>query len=38
VTYGGWRGVMPDHAALPSGKWGEWIADLDDGMTGTCRP
>jgi len=36
-AYGEMRLVMPDAATVPAGKWGEWIADLDDRMTGTCR-
>ena len=36
VTYGEHRPLMP--RAEPIGpKWGDWVADLDDGMTGTCR-
>lgn len=37
ISYAEARLVMPDAATVPIGKWGEWIADTDDRMTGTCR-
>jgi len=36
-SYGEARLTMPDALTVPDGKWGEWIADLDDRMTGACR-
>jgi hypothetical protein len=36
-SYGEARLSMPDLDMFPGGKWGYWIADLDDRMTGTCR-
>ena len=36
-SYGEARLTMPDADIVPLGKWGDWIADLDDRMTGTCR-
>ena len=27
---------MPPPDTVPSGAWGDWIADTDDRMTGTC--
>lgn len=38
VSYGEARLSMPPPETVPGGQWGEWIADLDDRMTGTCRP
>jgi hypothetical protein len=28
---------MPAVDTVPGGKWGDWIADTDDRMTGACR-
>jgi hypothetical protein len=36
-SYGEARLAMPDALTVPDGAWGEWIADLDDRMTGACR-
>jgi hypothetical protein len=36
-SYGEARLTMPDALTVPDGAWGEWIADLDDRMTGACR-
>lgn len=37
ISYGEARLSMPDANTVPGGKWGEWIADTDDRMTGACR-
>lgn len=37
LSYGEARLAMPDPNTIPLGVWGEWIADTDDRMTGTCR-
>ena len=37
MAYGEARLAMPGDP-LPAGPWGEWVADTDDRMTGTCRP
>ena len=37
VSYGEARLGMPRAEPVPTGKWGDWVADLDDRMTGTCR-
>lgn len=31
------RTSMPPADTVPAGVWGEWIADTDTRMTGTCR-
>lgn len=36
-SYAEARLAMPDAATVPAGRWGEWVADLDDRMTGACR-
>ena len=36
LTYGAQRNAMP-RAEPIVGKWGEWVADTDDAMTGACR-
>ena len=36
VSYGEARLAMPRAEPLV-GSWGEWVADLDDRMTGACR-
>lgn len=36
ASYAEARLAMPGDS-LPSGPWGNWIADLDDRMTGACR-
>lgn len=36
LTYGAQRNAMP-RAEPIMGKWGEWVADTDDAMTGACR-
>jgi hypothetical protein len=28
---------MPRDERVPAGRWGLWIADTDDRMTGVCR-
>jgi hypothetical protein len=39
VSYGEARLSMPRDVSLDgAGAWGGWIADLDDRMTGACRP
>ena len=37
LSYGEARLDMPPPETVPMGPWGDWIADLDDRMTGTCR-
>jgi hypothetical protein len=37
VSYGIQRPLMPRDVPLPEGPWAQWVADLDDRMTGTCR-
>ena len=37
LSYAEARLAMPPLEAIPQGPWGEWIADLDDRLTGTCR-
>lgn len=37
TAYGEARLLMPRAEPVPTGKWGDWIADTDDRMTGTCR-
>jgi len=32
------RSTMPPADTVPAGPWGQWIANTDDRMTGTCRP
>jgi hypothetical protein len=36
ASYGEARLTMPRTEPI-TGPWGEWVADLDDRMTGTCR-
>ena len=36
-SYAEARLVMPAVDTVPGGKWGDWIADTDDRMTGACR-
>ena len=36
ISYAEARLAMPDPATVPGGEWGEWIADTDDRMVGTC--
>lgn len=37
ISYGIARSAMPADEVLPDGAWGNWVADTDDRMTGTCR-
>ena len=37
ISYAEARMSMPPAETVPSGTWGEWIADTDDRMTGACR-
>lgn len=37
IAYAEDRLAMPRETPLPSGPWGNWIADHDDRMTGVCR-
>ena len=37
AAYGEARLAMPRAEPVPGGAWGDWIADTDDRMTGTCR-
>lgn len=37
TSYAEARLDMPRDVPVPSGRWGGWIADTDDRMTGTCR-
>ena len=37
LSYGEARLDMPPPETVPMGPWGDWIADLDDRMTGACR-
>jgi hypothetical protein len=37
ISYAEARLSMPRADPLPTNKWGDWIADTDDRMTGTCR-
>lgn len=36
LSYGEARLAMPNEQ-FPVDEWGNWIADTDDRMTGTCR-
>jgi hypothetical protein len=37
AAYSEARLLMPRAEPLPTSKWGDWIVDTDDRMTGTCR-
>ena len=37
LSYAEARLARPAPETLPMGAWGQWVADLDDRMTGTCR-
>lgn len=37
ISYAEARLSMPPPDTVPAGPWGNWIADTDDRMTGTCR-
>ena len=37
ASYGEARLMMPRDVPLPKSRWGDWIADTDDRMTGACR-
>jgi hypothetical protein len=37
LSYAEARLAMPPAETVPSGPWGDWIADADDRMTGACR-
>jgi len=36
VSYAEARLAMPREVPLGSDAWAQWVADLDDRMTGTC--